>query len=72
MKGVWPIESDSDRVHMGGGKRILCGVLSTPFLMITDYTFELTIRDYNVKQRGGSRCKGRVASADGTIFLWRK
>lgn len=66
------MESDSDRVHMGGGKGMLCGVLSTPFLMITNYTFELTIRDYNVKQRGGSRCKGRVASEDGAIFLWRK
>lgn len=37
------MESDSDRVHMGGGKGMLHGVLSTPFLLVTDYTFELMI-----------------------------
>lgn len=61
------MESDSDKVHMGGGTGMLHRVLSTQFLM-----FVLMIRDYNVKQRGGSRCKGKVASADGAICLWMK
>lgn len=61
------MESDHDKVHMGGGKRMLCRVLSTPFL-----TFVLMIRDQDVKQRGGNRYKGRVSSANGAIHLWMK
>lgn len=55
------------RCTIRGGKGMLHRVLSSPFL-----TFVLMIRDYNMKQRGGSRCKGRVASADGAICLWMK
>lgn len=55
------------RCTIRGGKGMLHRMLSSPFL-----TFVLMIRDYNMKQRGGSRCKGRVVSADGAICLWMK